>query len=142
MGIGLGVASSLTTRLGLDSGQVIGLRSIWYLVAWAVTFSVTQLLAVFARSEHAAWGFTTLYFSLGLTLGTNGTLLARRQRILAGDEPAAELALAVAVPGPARSPMFATPGPAAPPPLARCPGCGRPVDPGARFCTSCGVRLA
>jgi len=120
VGIGLGVASSLTTKLGLDGGHVIGRRSIWYLVAWAVTFSVTQLLAVFARSEYAAWGFTTLYFSLGLTLGTNGTLFARRQRILAGDEPAA----------------------ATPSPLARCPGCGRPVESGARFCTGCGVRLA
>lgn len=141
LGIGLGVASSLTTRLGLEAGEVIGRRSIWYLVAWAVTFSVTQLLAVFARAEHAAWGFATLYFSLGLTLGTNGTLLARRQRVLAGDEPAAELAPAPAVAGPAPPPSPTGAG-AAPQPQWGCPGCGRPVDPGARFCTRCGVRLA
>lgn len=140
VGIGLGVVSSLTTRLGLDSGQVVGRRSIWYLVAWAVTFSVTQLLAVFARSEYAAWGFTTLYFSLGLTLGTNAMLFVRRQRILAGDESPADLTLTA--PGPAPAPAYAVPGPVLAPPPARCPGCGRPVDPGARFCTGCGVRLA
>lgn len=129
VGLGLGILSSLTTRLGLARGEVVGQRSIWYLVAWAVTFSVTQLLAVFARSEYVAWGFSTLYFSLGLTLGTTGTLFARRQRILAGDEAPAELPPA----SPASAPRAIG---------ATCPRCGEPLDAGARFCTRCGVRLA
>lgn len=139
VGIGLGVVSSLATKLVLDSGQVVGRRSVWYLVAWAASFSVTQLLAVFARAEYAAWGFTTLYFSLGLTLGTNAMLLVRRQRILGGEEIPAELT--VTPPAIAAPPAYAPPGPQ-PRLLPRCPGCGRPVEPGARFCTGCGVRLA
>lgn len=131
VGLGLGIVSSMTTHLGLERGQVIGQRNIWYLVAWAVTFSITQLLAVFARSEYAAWGFTTLYFSLGLTLGTNGTLLVRRDRILSGAEPATAAPAAVAAPAVG---LIATP--------ATCPGCGLAVEPGVRFCTRCGVRLA
>ena len=129
VGIGLGILASLTTRLGMSGGQVIGQRSIWYLVAWAVTFSATQLLAVFARSEYAAWGFSTLYFSFGLTLGTNGTLFVRRQRVLAGDEAPAELH------GSAASATARVPA-------AACPNCGSAIDVGTRFCTRCGVRLA
>lgn len=129
-GLALGALSSRATRLWLAGGQVIGRRSVWYLVAWSATFAITQALSAFARPEYAAWGFSTMYFSFGLTLGTNAMLAMRRQRVLDGVEQSA---------APPATPALALSAAAAGVP---CASCGHPSPPGARFCTRCGVRLA
>ncbi len=125
-GAAAGLLASRTTRLELSWGQVFGKRNGWYLVAWAATFGITQLLALFARREYVAWGFSTLYFSLGLTLATNLALLMRRQAMLGAG------ARAMVAPAPAWSASAGT----------VCPGCGQVVPQGGSFCPDCGTAVS
>lgn len=73
----LGVAWSRSVELHRQGGYLVSKRSPLYIVIWAVTFALTQTLVLFAGNDVAAWGFATLYFSVGLALAMNGVLLLR-----------------------------------------------------------------
>ena len=125
-GLVLGVISGQTTKLNVNKGKVYGQRSVWYLVVWALTFSVTQLLSLMQRRGIVALGLATMYFSTGLAIGTNVSFMYRRWRLLSKPE---ELAL---VPAPA----YAAAGAA-----VACPNCGAANAISRKFCGECGKTL-
>jgi membrane protein CcdC involved in cytochrome C biogenesis len=164
-GLVLGVISGQTTKLNVKKGKVYGQRSVWYLVVWAVTFSVTQLLSLLQRRGIVAIGLATMYFSTGLAIGTNVSFMYRRWRLLSKEPkpvPVPAVAHHPKAGGVVTCPNCSTPNTgarkfcrdcgkplvvrAAPAPAARkspgvCPNCGRPNPQGRQFCAECGQKL-
>jgi hypothetical protein len=154
VGLAAGVVWGHTTKLRLTRrGQVAGRRSIWYLAVWALTFTVTQGLALWASSEVVAHALSTMYFSTGAAAGMNGYLLFRYWRLLSGAPAPLHCPACGAVggrgqkfcvrcgtalaPPPAPTPAAANPSA----PVAACPGCGYANQPGTNFCINCGRRV-
>ena len=163
-GLVLGLISGQTTKLSVKKGKVYGQRSVWYLVVWAVTFSVTHGLSLLQRRGIVAVGLATMYFSTGLAIGTNVSFMYRRWRLLSKEEepalvPAPAHAMAggaVACPNcgaaNAGSRKFCrecgktlgvrtAPVPAARRSPGGCPKCGHPNPQGKQFCIECGKKL-
>jgi len=82
LGAGLGGLWGFNTALSLRGADVVGTRSIWYLVLWGVSFTLTQLLALFATDGMTAGGLATMCFSMGTAVGMNGCLLLRHRQLL------------------------------------------------------------
>lgn len=154
VGLAVGVVWGHTTKLRLTRrGRVAGRRSIWYLAVWALTFTVTQGLALWASSEVVAHALSTMYFSTGAAAGMNGYLLFRYWRLLSGAPAPLRCPACGAVggrgqkfcvrcgtalaPPPAPAPATTNPSAAG----AACPGCGYANQPGTNFCINCGRRL-
>lgn len=137
VGLVAGVLTSRTTAMQLQGETVVGTRSAWFLLAWGASFTITQLMAIVASPELASWGFSTMYFSLGLTLATNGSLLYHRQMTTSGAAATTGFSMSrvVAV---AQSTLAAQ----APQASVGCHSCGTTNPAGARFCVGCGARLA
>jgi hypothetical protein len=114
VGLIIGFLQSRTTSLRVDRGKVLGKRSVWFLVVWAATFSITQLLALVGQGVAASYGLLTVYLATGLSVGANIGLMISRQRALVK----------------ARSEQIV------------CPNCNRNIPIGTRFCTYCGAQLA
>lgn len=115
LGLLIGIWQSRTTALTVQGSRVLGKRSVWFLVIWGISFTLTQLLALFGRSEWASYGLLTIYLSTGLSVGANLGLFFRRQQALKNGETTDTRA---------------------------CPACGTPVQPTTRFCTGCGRELS
>lgn len=77
VGIGFGLAWGQSTRFSMQDDVLVAKRSVLYLVFWAGSFAITQLLATFASTVWVAGGLLTMFFAAGATLGTNTNLLAR-----------------------------------------------------------------
>ncbi|GEM_PF-1188484 len=155
LGLGLGVWSSWATRMELAGDRVLLRRSLWYVAVWGGTLAFTQLLAVTAGPGTAAWGVATVYFSTGLTLAANTTLLLRRYHLLERlrSHVAAE-SVSVAATGPGEGGASAAPPPGSstssrgastdvPRQSARsaCAACGSPMGGDMVFCPRCGTRI-
>ena len=91
----------------------------WSVIVWAAAFSLTQGLVLFAGVELVAAGLSTIFFSTGLTVGQEGTLLVRATRL-----------------GP--SAHGATEGAA----TNVCRGCGVALHARQSFCIHCGRQVA
>lgn len=83
LGAGVGGFWGLNTALSLRGSEVVGTRSIWYLVLWAVSFTLTQALALLATDGMTAGGLATMCFSTGTAVGMNGGLLLRHRSLVA-----------------------------------------------------------
>ena len=77
VGIGFGLAWGQATRFSLKDDVLVAKRSVLYLVFWAASFVVTQLLATFATTVWVTGGLMTMFFSAGATLGSSTNLLLR-----------------------------------------------------------------
>ena len=88
LGVGVGGLWGFNTALSLRGKNVFGTRSIWYLVLWGVSFTLTQLLALAATEGLVAGGLATMCFSMGTALGMNGGLLLRRHLLIAAQAEA------------------------------------------------------
>ena len=78
LGLGFGLAWGFTTRLKLSEGVVVARQSILHLVFWAVSVTVTQLLAAFAPASWVMGGLATMFFSTGTTAGSQLNLFVRQ----------------------------------------------------------------
>lgn len=130
LGLGLGAWSSWATRLEAAEDRILARRSLWYVAVWGGTLAFTQLLAVTAGPQAVAWGVASVYFSTGLTLGTNVTLLVRRHGLL--DQARRHLAAASVSVG------ESGPGAAA---SGACAACGGDIGADMVFCPRCGTRV-
>ena len=77
LGGGFGLAWGLTTKLMIREEDIVAKRSIAYILFWAVSLAITQVLAAFARNSVVAFGLGGMFFSAGSSLGTNLNLLTR-----------------------------------------------------------------
>ena len=118
-GLLIGGLQSRTTALTVQGDKVLGKRSVWFLVIWGISFTITQLLALFGRAEIASYGLLTIYLSTGLSVGANLGLFFRRQQVLQTGKTVTEAVV----------------------PDGVCPDCGAEVSPGQQFCTGCGSQL-
>lgn len=150
LGLIFGMLWSRTTHLTMRQGMAYGRRSVWYLIIWAFSIGITQLMALTVSSKFVAYGLSTIYFSTGLAVGTNGSLLFRRWRLVSvsvqkitcpncGTINARMIKFCTQC-GQALAPVVA--GTQAVPASPRCPQCGHVNAPGRSFCTNCGQRLS
>jgi hypothetical protein len=77
VGLGLGLAWGLTTRLTAREGGVIGRQSVLHLLFWGLSVMMTQALILLAPAEWVKGGLVLMYFSAGATIGTNLNLFLR-----------------------------------------------------------------
>jgi len=82
LGLGIGGITASSTSLALRGSSVYGTRSTWYVLLWGASFTLTQILVVFASSGLVAGGLATMCFSTGVATGTNVSLLLRRHQLL------------------------------------------------------------
>ena len=80
-GTALGVVSSRSVALEAGDGNVVTRSSVLTIIVWAVTLVLVQVLSLAAGRGIVAYAFTTLYFSVGLSLAAGATLLVRRAGI-------------------------------------------------------------
>ena len=76
-GFGFGFLWGLTTRMQLQNGQVMGKRSVLFMIFWMLSLALTQVLMTFASRQVVAVGMGTMFFSAGTSLGTNINLISR-----------------------------------------------------------------
>jgi hypothetical protein len=100
-GLGLGLAWGQATRLHRRGPIVVGRRGAMHLVFWAISYGITQLLALVAPAYMVAGGIAAMFFSAGSSLGANLNLLARLGRLKRAPGPPEP---APAPAGPARAP--------------------------------------
>ncbi len=138
VGLAAGILWSKTTLMSLKNNNVVGKRSPWYLVIWGVTIAVTQLLSMTASSGTVAIGISTIFFSTGLNIGTNSSLLVRRQKLVSGIQMQHKLVNAPAIVSKTGQKSASNTG------LKKldCPNCGRTSISGLKFCVNCGQALA
>ena len=79
--------NSKTTKLTLQDGRVLGAKTLWVLMPWAISMSLTQGLALAESSLTVPVGFTMMFAVSGLVFGENVGLLQRRARLLGGGSP-------------------------------------------------------
>lgn len=80
-GLGLGLAWGQATRLSRKGPIVVGRRGAMHLIFWAISYGITQLLALVAPAYMVAGGMAAMFFSAGSSLGTNLNLLMRLRRL-------------------------------------------------------------
>jgi len=85
LGLAVGVGWSFTTKMERREGKAIGRRSGLYLAVWGLSFIITQAMVMSVPTDTAAYAAITMYFSAGLTLGVNGLLAIRAQKVMAGE---------------------------------------------------------
>lgn len=122
LGLVFGVIWSRATTLTARGTDVYGRRSVGYVVIWGLSIAVTQAATLMAPS-WAAYGMSTIYFSTGLAMGTNASLLIKRSRLLSDHS---------------QGRLVAGAGQAV---LSRCKRCGEISESGQRFCVNCGSQL-
>jgi hypothetical protein len=81
VGVGFGLAWGQATQLSQEGDAVVAQRSVLHIVFWAVSFTLTQVLATFAPAAWVAAGLAAMFFSAGATLGTSANLLVRRRSL-------------------------------------------------------------
>lgn len=81
IGLGLGILWSRTSQLTVNKNVINVRRSIWYVVILAMTVVFTQVMAVTSTPELAAYGLSTIYFSTGLAVSTNISLMFKYLQI-------------------------------------------------------------
>ena len=114
VGFLLGIWWSRSTILSIKNGAVTGKRSSVYIVVWILTIAITQLMSQVSSPKLVALGISSMFFSTGLALGTNLSLLSRRHKLASTLKSASRT----------------------------CPHCGKTVAAGLNFCTYCGNSLA
>lgn len=81
VGVAFGLAWGQATRLATKGETVIAERSVLHIIFWAISFTMTQILATFAPASWVAAGLAAMFFSAGATLGTSANLFLRRERV-------------------------------------------------------------
>jgi hypothetical protein len=137
VGLAAGILWSKTTLMSLKNNNVVGKRSPWYLVIWGVTIAVTQLLSMTASPGTVAIGISTIFFSTGLNIGTNSSLLVRRQKLVSGIQlqvkPVNASGIASKIDQELASSISLK--------QQGCPNCGKTNNSGLKFCVKCGQPL-
>ncbi len=77
LGLAFGFLWGLTTRLTLRGRQVLGRRSILFVIFWLVSLVITYILSLIASRQVVALGLGGMFFSAGTTIGTNLNLILR-----------------------------------------------------------------
>lgn len=86
-----------TTRLTVRAGSVVGVKTAWVLLPWALSITLTQSLALAESSLTVPVGFTLLFTFSGLVIGEQIGLLQRRARLLGSAPPVAPAVAALLV---------------------------------------------
>jgi len=81
-----------TTRLTVREGRVVGVKTAWVLLPWALSITLTQSLALAESSLTVPVGFTLLFTFSGLVIGEQMGLLQRRAELLGRTPPVAPAA--------------------------------------------------
>jgi hypothetical protein len=143
LGLGTGVIWSRTTRLSFRGGAVYARRSVWYLAVWALSIIIMQLMAVTSEAELLPYGISAVYFSTGLAVGMNTSLLLRglngktsNGRAAVCARCGAANAAGVAYCAGCGSPLGGVSRQA-----ERCRTCGQANGPASAFCAACGRPL-
>ena len=77
LGLGFGFLWGLTTRLTLQGKQVLGKRSILFVLFWLFSLALTYALSLLASRQAVSIGFGSVFFSAGTAIGTNLNLVLR-----------------------------------------------------------------
>jgi hypothetical protein len=80
-GLVFGVAWDRTTRIEWHDDRVIARRSALYVVLWALSYAITQILTALTDARWVSIGLATLCFATGTAIGMNLDLLWRWSRV-------------------------------------------------------------
>jgi hypothetical protein len=132
LGLALGTFQGRKTQVWSEHGRARAQNTIWFLVIWALSYSMTQLLIILGRSLSLNIGIGTMCFSTGIALGSQGNILFRllkTKRIL---QP---ISVSPSQSPPSRAGKILS----APVPFEEkyCRQCGAPLLKGDLFCRQC-----
>lgn len=88
LGCGLGYLQGRQTRLFWKEEGVWGERSMVYMWLWGAAYLATQGLGQLQNALLYAVGVLTLFFTLGIAIGSNLNIAVRRGRLAREGEPA------------------------------------------------------
>jgi len=97
-GVGFGIAWGKATTVDLKDNKVLGKRSTTYILFWLISLILTQVLALFAKRDVVSFGLVGMFFSTGISMGTNSNILFRIHRVLRNSLPLHETPQSLAVP--------------------------------------------
>lgn len=80
-GAGFGLAWSFTSKFSPSDGVILVKRSGLYLLFWALSYVLTQLLATFTLANIVAAGLATMFFTTGSTIGMNANMIIRQNKV-------------------------------------------------------------
>ncbi|MBN1249393.1 MAG: hypothetical protein JXC32_17160 [Anaerolineae bacterium] len=78
LGMLIGSLRGFTTRLSWRGDHIVARHSVWFLVGWAISLILAQLLVLIGSALAAAVGLMPLCLSTGTQVAIAGNLLLRR----------------------------------------------------------------
>jgi len=78
LGLLVGTIRGFTTRLAYRGGQVVGKHALLFLVGWALSLILAQVVALAGALLVISVGLMPLYLSTGTQVAMSGTLFLRR----------------------------------------------------------------
>ena len=147
-GLALGVWQGKKTDVWVENGRPRAQNTIWFLVAWALSYTLMQVLVQLGTRLSLNVGIGTMCVSTAIALGSQGFILIRLSQtgglpvrraavpaeVAAGSEAAPAAATSAATRDSSASGSAA---PSSPRERLYCSVCGAKLVPGDRFCRTC-----
>jgi len=151
-GLALGVWQGRKTKVWVENGRPQAQNTIWFLVVWALSYTLMQVLVQLGNRLSLNIGIGTMLASTAIAVGSQGLILIRlsqsglpvrrsavrpmRQGAIVASSQGTKSAPA-GLPGTRDGRSAGTGSPAAPGERLFCSSCGAKIVRGDRFCRSC-----
>jgi hypothetical protein len=120
-GLVLGMWQGNKTKVWIENNVARSQNTVWFLMIWAISYTVTHLLVSIGHSMSMNVGIGTMCWTTAIALGAQGIIFLRLTRLKPAPQPALQKKrLATSE----ESKKF-------------CSQCGTKIIPGDRFCRNC-----
>jgi len=133
-GLTLGLFQGKKTKVWIDNNLPRAQNTVWFLVIWVISYSLTHLLIAVGSSMSMNIGIGTMCLTTAIALGTQGNIMVRLSRLKVSLRPKNAAAVHVSPPAVSES------SPSGHRDRAYfCRECGSKVFRNEQFCRNCGA---